>query len=185
MFLLFMGSCSGGNSASSQQEGQAPSSQQSALTEAGWYTPKPSVSGELSKEYGVRSKYGQQDNYFDIKLGEGCDVAIKIIDANTDQCIRYVLVPENTTVNIQMIPQGQYYLKLAYGKNWMQYDNEDGSVEGKFADNFSYEKSTDIFDFGRKNSANVVSYELQINIVDSDLQNNFATTTISEQEFFN
>lgn len=41
------------------------------------------------------------------------------MNKTTDECIRYVYVPENSTVNIQMIPQGEYYLKLAYGKDWM------------------------------------------------------------------
>lgn len=137
----------------------------------------------MPKEYGVKSKFGQQDNYFDIEIGEGCDVAIKIMDVATDKCIRYVFVPENSSANIQMIPQGKYYLKLAYGKDWMECDNGDGTLNAKFTSNVTYDRSTDIFDFGKKNSSNVVNYLLQINVVDSELQNSFGTIEISESEF--
>lgn len=159
------------------------SQQQEALIDEGWYIPKDKPSGELSKEYGVKNKYGQQDNYFDIQIGTGCDVAVKIVDASTDKSIRYVFVPENTTENIQMIPQGKYYLKLAYGNDWMEFDNGDGSLSGKFTRNVSYDKSIDIFDFGKKNSSSVVSYVLQINIDNSQLHNNFETVSISEADF--
>lgn len=83
-------------------------------------------------------------------MGNGCYVAIKIMNKTTDECICYVYVPESSTVNIQMIPQGECYLKLAYGKGWMEYENVDGTVVGKFTDNISYEKSVDTFDFGAK-----------------------------------
>ena len=82
-----------------------------------------------------------------------------------------------------MIPQGQYYLKLAYGKDWMEYDNGDGTIDGKFTSNVSYDKSVDVFDFGKKNSSSVINYVLQINIKESLLQNNFQTVSISESEF--
>ena len=82
-----------------------------------------------------------------------------------------------------MIPQGKYYLKLAYGKDWMEYDNGDGTISGKFTRNVSYDKSIDIFDFGKKNSSSIVSYVLQINVENSKLQNNFDTVAISEADF--
>lgn len=171
------------NASNHQSESIKLSDSQNNLISEGWYIPKIKPSGELPKEYGVKSKFGQQDNYFDIEIGKGCDVAIKIMDVATDKCIRYVFVPENSSANIQMIPQGKYYLKLAYGKDWMEYDNGDGTLSAKFTSNVTYDRSTDIFDFGKKNSSNVVNYLLQINVVDSELQNSFGTVEISESEF--
>ena len=171
------------NEYNNQSESITLSDSQNNLISEGWYIPKIKPSGELPKEYGVKSKFGQQDNYFDIEIGKGCDVAIKIMDVATDKCIRYVFVPENSSANIQMIPQGKYYLKLAYGKDWMEYDNGDGTLSAKFTSNVTYDRSTDIFDFGKKNSSNVVNYLLQINVVDSELQNSFGTVEISESEF--
>lgn len=177
--------CNNNSRSNQTQQDSALSSTQRSLLEEGWYVPKTTPSGELPREYGVKNKYGQQDNYFDIEIGKGCDVAIKIVDVATDKCIRYVFVPENSSANIQMIPQGKYYLKLAYGKDWMEYDNGDGTITGKFTSNVTYDRSVDIFDFGKKNSSNVVNYLLQINVVDSQLQNSFGTVEISEAEFMN
>lgn len=177
-----IGGCAN-NASNNQSETITLSDSQNNLISEGWYIPKIKPSGELPKEYGVKSKFGQQDNYFDIEIGEGCDVAIKIMDVATDKCIRYVFVPENSSANIQMIPQGKYYLKLAYGKDWMEYDNGSGTLNAKFTSNVTYDRSTDIFDFGKKNSSNVVNYLLQINVVDSELQNSFGTIEISESEF--
>lgn len=186
LLVVFVSVTIGGcaNNASNNQSGTITlSDSQNNLISEGWYIPKIKPSGELPKEYGVKSKFGQQDNYFDIEIGKGCDVAIKIMDVATDKCIRYVFVPENSSANIQMIPQGKYYLKLAYGKDWMEYDNGDGTLSAKFTSNVTYDRSTDIFDFGKKNSSNVVNYLLQINVVDSELQNSFGTIEISESEF--
>lgn len=177
--------CSNNSRSDQTQQDSTLSSTQRSLLEEGWYVPKTTPSGELPREYGIKNKYGQQDNYFDIEIGNGCDVAIKIVDAATNKCIRYVFVPENSSANIQMIPQGKYYLKLAYGKDWMEFDNGNGTITGKFTSNVTYDRSVDIFDFGKKNSSNVVNYLLQINVVDSQLQNSFGTIEISEAEFMN
>lgn len=181
--LLSLTGCNGRRFQENNSDSIELNSLQEQLIGEGWYLPKTVPEGELSKEYGVKSKFGQQDNYFDIEIGNGCDVAVKIVDASTDKCIRYVLVPENSSANVQMIPQGKYYLKLAYGKDWMEYDNGDGTIVGKFTKNVSYDRSVDVFDFGKKNSSNIVSYVLQINVVDSNLQNNFGTIEISEDDF--
>lgn len=182
--LLNLTGCNGSRTQENYSDSTELSLSQEQLISDGWYIPKTVPEGELPKEYGVNSKFGQQDNYFDIEIGNGCDVAVKIVNASTDKCIRYVLVPENSSVNVQMIPQGQYYLKLAYGKDWMEYNNGDGTITGKFTKNVSYDKSVDVFDFGKKNSSNIVSYVLQINVVNSQLQNNFGTIEITENAFF-
>lgn len=181
--LLSLTGCNGRRFQENNSDSIELNSLQEQLIGEGWYLPKTVPEGELSKEYGVKSKFGQQDNYFDIEIGNGCDVAVKIVDASTDKCIRYVLVPENSSANVQMIPQGKYYLKLAYGKDWMEYDNGDGTIVGKFTKNVSYDRSVDVFDFGKKNSSNIVSYVLQINMINTELQNNFGTIEITEEDF--
>lgn len=181
--LLCVVGCSGNTARENTSDTNTFSPQQEALIDEGWYIPKDKPSGELPKEYGVKNKYGQQDNYFDIQIGPGCDVAVKIVDASTDKTIRYVFVPENTTQNIQMIPQGKYYLKLAYGKDWMEFDNGDGTLSGKFTRDVSYDKSISIYDFGKKNSSSIASYILKINIKNSQVHNNFKTVSISEADF--
>jgi len=85
---------------------------------------------------------------------------------------------------VQEIPQGVYYLKLAYGYDWMEMETENGK-QGKFTRNVTYERSQDTFDFGVKNSRDKINYSLDINVVDSKLENNFLTTPIDEKEFMN
>ena len=150
------------------------------LLDAGWTNETPGE--DLSEDYGIKPIYGMQDNYFDIKMGKGCNVAVKIMDLRTDKCIRYVYVAENTTTTVPEIPQGVYYLKLAYGYDWMEKETDDGK-QGKFTRNVLYERSQDTFDFGIKNSREEINYRLDINVVDSKLENNFQTITIDEKEF--
>lgn len=157
-----------------------PTQAQQKLFDAGWTNETPDE--DMSEDYGVKPIYGIQDNYFDIVMGNGCNVAVKIMELGTDKCIRYVYVAENTTTTVQEIPQGVYYLKLAYGYDWMAKETNDGK-QGKFTRNVLYERSQDTFDFGTKNSREEINYRLDINVVDSKLENNFQTITIDEKEF--
>lgn len=104
------------------------------------------------------------------------------MDVETDRCIRFVFVNENSTATVSQIPQGKYYLKLAYGRDWMQHDTDSVTV-GKFTTHVFYEKSRNVFDFGRKNSLREVNYELKINVRNASAENNFSTEPISESEF--
>ena len=140
--------------------------------------------GELGNAFGANPQYGIQDNYFDIAIGQGCNVAIKIVNASTNRCIRYVYVPENETVTVTEIPQGMYYLKLAYGKDWMELAT-DSITHGKFTKDVFYERSTNAYNFGKKNSQDFVNYRLEINVVNGEAENNFHTEPISEEEFEN
>ena len=157
-----------------------PTQTQQKLLDAGWTNETPDE--DMSEDYGVKPIYGIQDNYFDIVMGNGCNVAVKIMELGTDKCIRYVYVAENTTTTVQEIPQGVYYLKLAYGYDWMEKETNDGK-QGKFTRNVLYERSQDTFDFGTKNSREEINYRLDINVVDSKLENNFQTIPIDEKEF--
>lgn len=178
LLLLLVVSC--GNNTSVQQSSNEKSEHQEKLLHEGW-TFKSMSNGEINN-HGIKPIYGLQDNYFDITMGESYNVAVKIVDAVTDKCIRYVYVCENSTTTISQIPQGRYYLKLAYGKDWMELSSDDGVV-GKFTKNAFYEKSCQVYDFGKKNSKDEVNYELKINVRDEVGMNNFETKPISEEEF--
>ena len=173
-------SCSGKPASVSGQQ-QEYTEQQEALLEQGW-TADPVENGDLSEKFGYNPKYGLQDNYFDITMGEGSCVAVKIIDIETDRCIRFVFVNENSTTTVSQIPQGKFYLKLASGRAWMQLET-DSTIAGKFTTQAFYEKSRNVFDFGQKNSSREVNYELKINVRDASAENNFSTVPISESEF--
>lgn len=176
---LLLASCH--NTASSKQETHENSEYQEKLMRDGW-TFEDLSDSELGEEYGVKPIYGIQDNYFDITMGEGYNIAVKIVDAQTDKCIRYAIVPENSTTTVTQIPQGKYYLKLAYGKDWMEFETDSITI-GKFTRNAFYEKSRETYDFGKKNSLQEVYYDLRINVREETGMNNFETSPISEEEF--
>ena len=157
--------------------------QQETLMSKGWKQEAPE-GGDFDETMGIKPVYGLQDNYFDITIGQGFCVAVKIMSLKEHKCIRYLYVPENQTVTVNEIPQGKYYLKLAYGNDWM-IKKEKNRTLGKFTKNVFYEKSTNIFDFGMKNSMQIVNYELKINVVDGSAKNNFQTIAINETEFEN
>jgi hypothetical protein len=185
IFILLIGltclSACYNNQKQSVSNKQSETSSQKQLEEEGWQLDTPN-GGDLSKEYGVTPIKGLQDNYFDITVGKGCSVAIKIMDTATNRCIRYVYVPEGQTVTINEIPQGIYYLKLAYGSDWMTYKTDSVTI-GKFTRNAFYERSRQIYDFGKKNSQEEVNFDLRINVKDAAGMNNFETAPISEEDF--
>ena len=154
---------------------------QERLRAQGWKFVIPK-GGEMGEEYGIVPKYGTQDNYFDIQVGDGYDVVVKIVDIATDRCVRCVYVPQNKIVTINEIPQGRYYLKLAYGRAWMELTTDDGKI-GKFTQNVLFERSYSAYDFGKKNSQEVINYILKLNVVNGLAENNFRTEEISEEEF--
>ena len=64
----------------------------------------------------------------------------------------------------------------------MEKDTNDGK-QGMFTRDVLYERSQDTFDFGTKNSIEEINYRLDINVVDSKLENNFHAIPIDEKEF--
>lgn len=180
--LLFSG-CINSNKDNGTQEDVVTINQQKLLSE-GWNFTSENQSRDLSSTYGMTPIYGIIDNYFDIKMGKGSDMALKIIDLSKNKCIRYVYVQENSEFTVSQIPQGKYKLLMAYGKNWMTQLIK-GKYIGKFADNAYYEQSIDIFDFGKKNSREIVNYTLSINVQESLHAKNFNTEEICEENFYN
>lgn len=181
-FLLF--SCGNSNKTHSAKDEGITANQQKLLDE-GWFSTNENKSRDISSEYGITPIYGIHDNYFDIKMGVGSNLALKIIDLSKNKCIRYIYVQENSEFTISQIPQGKYKLLIAYGMNWMTLQRSNGKV-GKFADNVYYEQSVDVFDFGKKNSKDLVNYLLTINVdVHENLHaTNFYANEISEEEFY-
>ena len=77
------------------------------------------------------------------------DVAVKLFEYSSDNCIRYVFVRDGTTFTIKNIPEGRYYIKIAYGYDWTTY-NDEPLCKGHFNSSASYKKSNDIYDFTKK-----------------------------------
>ncbi len=182
LFVSLLVSCKNGSNSSTSQVKEHTEYQEKLMREGWTFEDVSEDDSELGEEYGIKPVYGLQDNYFDITMGKGYNVAIKIMDAATDKCIRYAIVKENSTTTLTQIPQGRYYLKLAYGRDWMEFETDSITI-GKFTRNAFYERSRQIYDFGKKNSQEEVNFDLRINVKDAAGMNNFETAPISEEDF--
>ena len=141
--------------------------------------------GQLPSCYNFKPKKGSVNNYLEVYVGSGTDVSIKIMNLNTDKCIRYVFINSGSSYTINNIPEGRYYLKIAYGKNWLS-KVESGQCIGKFIRNPMYEKGEDIMDFNIQYSADgysIPTFKLQLDVVSSGISNSFSSQNISENEF--
>lgn len=143
--------------------------------------------GLLPSCYNFTPKKGTVDNYLEVHVGGGTDVVIKVMNSANDRCIRYVFVNRGSTYQIKNIPEGRYYLKIAYGKDWFSKAVA-GKCIGRFLQNPMYEKGDDIMDFNLQELAdgyNVPSFQLQLDVIASTTMNTFDSQNISETEFNN
>lgn len=141
--------------------------------------------GLLPSCYNFTPKKGTIDNYLEVHVGGGTDVAIKVMNIENDRCIRYVFINRGSTYRIRNIPEGRYYLKIAYGKDWFS-KAIDGKCIGRFLQNPMYEKGDDTMDFNLQQLAdgyNVPSFQLKLDVIASNTMNTFDSQNISEIEF--
>jgi hypothetical protein len=165
---------------------------------SGW-EKKSYSSGATPECENVTPKYDYTlDNYLKINVGSNTDVVVKLMKMGTygDECIRIVYVRSNESFNIKNIPEGKYYLKIAYGKDYRQ-KIEEGKCVVKFVKNAQYEKGVDILDYNKEPGPNetingqvyktwtLPSFELSLDIIvsENDHTNEFNEKNISETEF--
>lgn len=137
------------------------------------------------------------DNYLRINVGSGTDVVVKLMKKGyyKDECIRIVYVRSNDIYDIKNIPEGIYYLKIAYGKDFRK-KIIDNKCHVKFMRDAEYEKGIETLDFKLKKMPNqrigdkiyenwsVPSYELQLDVIAvKGKDSQFRANDISEEEF--
>jgi hypothetical protein len=141
--------------------------------------------GQLPSCYNFTPKKSSINNYIEVHVGGGTDVVIKVMNLHTDKCIRYVFINSGSTYKIRNIPEGTFYLKIAYGKDWYSIV-ENGQCVGKFLRNTMYEKGDEIMDFNLQQTADgyeIPSFQLKLDIVSTNSMNTFSSQDISESEF--
>lgn len=154
------------------------------LIKEGWEEQKIE-NGQLPICYNFKPKKGSLQNHLYVFVGGGTDVSIKVMNVNTNKCVRYVFINSSSAYSIDNIPEGKYYLKIAYGKNWLS-KIINGQCVGKFLRNPMYEKGEDIMDFNiqqKKDGYSIPSYRLQLDVVSSGTSNSFTSQNISEDDF--
>ena len=171
-------------------------------------------SSDMDACYDYSNEKGTIDNYLDVKVGDGTDISVRLIEIGTNKCVRYVYVRKNDSYRIPNIPEGKYYLKIASGFGWFgKY--LDGKCYGKFMVNPMYEKGSDTLDFNLftdlsiqtdtifstdtlfnddgsyslpytvSSNQRVPSFEFSFNVINNNLEKSFHSETISEEEFNN
>lgn len=154
------------------------------LLKEGWQE-KDMKNGQLGKCYNYKPKFSSIDNKLEVSVGSGTDVVIKLMNKETNKCIRYVYINSQNTYEIKNVPEGIYYLKIAYGKNWIS-KIEDGKCIGKFLSNQMYEEGSDILDFNIQRTyegSSIPSFRLELDVVSNNSMSSFSSQNISEEAF--
>jgi uncharacterized protein YgiM (DUF1202 family) len=129
-----------------------------------------------------------------IHVGNNADVVIKLMDYS-DNCIRIAYIKSGDDYCMRNIPEGYYYLKIAYGKDLRKY-SENGQCIVKFMRDAIYKKGLGKLDFYKIKKPNTIdgnyeyqnwelpSYELTLNTeYNKGNFHNFHSTKISEFDF--
>lgn len=146
--------------------------------------------GNMSDCLDLRPKYANNISTKLIITTELTDAAVKLYDYETDKCIRYIFVNDGTTFTVTNIPEGRYYLKIAYGNDWTVKEG-DPICKGHFTSHVSYKKDADIYDFNKKYYGNgrvsTPYYTLKLYRTFSydNSESNVTSNSISENEFNN
>jgi curved DNA-binding protein CbpA len=154
------------------------------LINEGWIEAKIK-NGQFPSCYNFISQKSKIDNFIEVQVGGGTDVAIKVMNFETDICIRYVFINSSSTYKIRNLPEGKYYLKIAYGKKWF-FKNENGQCIGKFLQMPIYKKGEEIMDFTIKyleNTYSIPSFRLSLDVASSNNLNTFDSKKITEGDF--
>ncbi len=131
-------------------------------------------SGATPKSFSFKGKFDYKlDNYLKIKVGKNTEVVVKMYKMGDtpkdDQLVRVTYINSNTTQFIRNVPEGEYFLKIAYGKDWRE-NIVDGKKYGTFTKNALYEKSEQILNFNTVKTSkgiNVPSYNLSLDLLPS------------------
>ena len=146
--------------------------------------------GNITSCSGIKPLY---DNSIGTKLiisAQMTDVAIKIVNYKTDRCIRIVFVNDGSTYTAKAIPEGKYYLKIAYGNDWKVKEG-DPICKGRFTSHVSYKKDYSIYDFNKiyKNNGRVsipyYTLKLYRTYTTDNSESNSVGNSISETDFNN
>ena len=147
------------------------------------------TNGELSGCPGLKPRYNRGlNNKLLVTVGSSASVAVKLIDVTNEKCIRYVFINKNSTYAIKNIPEGKYYLKIAYGDEWGIMNGLPNGT-GRFTKNPLFEKGEEILDYNLVKSGNgyqVPSFSLKLDIImTEENKNSFNTNKINETDFYN
>ena len=160
----------------------------------GW-NKKNYESGQTPECENINPKFDYKiDNYLQISVGSNTDVVIKLMKKGNnyvdDICIRMTYIRKNEIYYLRNVPEGIYYLKIAYGKDWRQ-KIVDNQCYGKFMRNAQYEIGSNKLDFNIDERSDgkrfLPYYELSLDMIvdkfDKDRKSTFSSKNINEAQF--
>lgn len=156
----------------------------------GWISRKYE-SGDTPDCENITAEYDKNlDNHLKVTVNSNSDVVVKLMkkQAEGDLCIRTTYIESNDFAVIRNIPEGKYYLKIAYGNDWRQRKTG-GKCTGRFAENARYEIGKQQLNYKivqLSNRMDIPSYSLTLgNKVQEGVDATFTSENISEAEFNN
>jgi uncharacterized protein YgiM (DUF1202 family) len=129
-------------------------------------------SGVTPKSFNFKGKFDYKlDNYLKIKVGKNTEVVVKMYKMGQtkadDQLVRITYINSGATQFVRNIPEGEYYIKIAYGREWKE-TTQNGKRYGTFTKNALYEKYEQVLSFKTiktKKGINVPSYNLALDLL--------------------
>lgn len=144
--------------------------------------------GEINQCLRIEEQHNKElENFLRIVVSESTDVIVKLMNFYTRQCIRAVFIQAGNTFSIENIPEGQYFLKIAYGQEPGQII-ENNRCKIRFRKNAIYEKGKEILNYNLRRSDGgyeVPSYELFLDVVNPHEGQRYEATKIDEVAFDN
>lgn len=165
---------------------EQPKSPEEQLRDEGWEQMRFG-NGIMPDCYNYRPQTGELNNTLTVNVGGGTDVAIKVMSLTDNRCVRYVFINSGSAYSIRNLPEDRYYLKIAYGKDWIS-KTENNLCLGKFMHQALYKKSDQVLDFNKQSTLDgyqVPSFELSLDVVSGENRASFDSSGISEDEFNN
>jgi hypothetical protein len=156
----------------------------------GWI-PTKYVSGDTPQCENEKPEFDLNlDNHLKVTVNSKSDVVLKLMrkESGGDRCVRTTYIESDDFVLIKNIPEGKYYLKLAYGTDWRQKKIA-GKCEGRFTMNAQYEIGQQHLNFKiiqLSSRIDIPSYALTLgNQAKKGIDVTFNANLISEAEFNN
>jgi len=127
------------------------------------------------------------ENFLKIFVGRKTNVIVKVHNTVNDECIRAAFINPGESFELKFIPEGIYYLKIAFGNFWMERKFADNKCEGKFQQEVYNKKGEKLLDFNTvktENGIKIPNFELKLEIFKKNNKNEYKSTRITEEEFF-
>jgi len=102
------------------------------------YRPHSGFSPYAS-HFGEHTNNQSDKNKLHITNQDQNDMVICLVQKRTNQVIQHVYVRSNAKYTFDQIPNGDYYLKAYYGKEWSDGKAIQGEIQGGFEQNEIYE----------------------------------------------